>query len=759
MTQPNAIAPERGPEARALIEAKLRPPRPSGRLVARPALARRLDAFADRVLTLVAAPTGYGKTTALAAWAAARPRTAWVTLDATDDEPIRFARSLVAAVARVAPGFGAATNELLDSPVADILGAARTSLVNELEALEPPVTLVLDDLHAIRSATCQALLAALVGDAPHGLRLVVATRSDPGLPLGRLRAAGRLGEIRAADLRFDPSEADALLGTTLGLHVPPDAVERLTARTEGWAAGLVLAGMSAEAAPDPAGFVEGFSGSDRTVVDYLGEEVLAGMPAGMRRFLTHTAVVEELSGELGDTLTGGTDGAARLDALARANAFVVRLDAEGRWYRYHRLFREVLLTELAAADPGASARLLGAAAGWYEAHGMAEQAARAALAAGDHERAGAIIATAAREVMRQGDLAVLRVLMARLDRSALGPMWSAVEVTQALAAGLAGEPAAVIEGHLAAAEAAGPLVAKPFALPDVVAARAFTEAAYLQDDVGRQARAAALLRERYPEHPLLPWLGRAGEISAAYFSGEAERVRAAAAAFGLDVAPRILLVSIAVISFASLVATDAGDLATGELLGRRAHDAAVAGRLADAHAAGLAYAALGAALAARGEPAAALPFLERSLELRGRNPGVHRAHALLALAPVRAALGDSAAAHAAVREAAAIVDACPDAAILPALLARTRAALPPEPASASAPAPARSEPAASPSGAQLRVLRLLPGDLSSREIAAALYLSHDTVKSHTRALYRILGVDNRADAVARARALGLLPPP
>jgi LuxR family maltose regulon positive regulatory protein len=343
---------------------------------------------------------------------------------------------------------------------------------------------------------------------------------------------------------------------------------------------------------------------------------------------------------------------------------------------------------------------------------------------------------------------MLRVLLAGLDRDAIGPMVSAVEVAEALAAGLAGESQATIDRHLALAEAAGPLATRPFGLPDVAAARLFTDAAYLQDDVGRQARAAAVLRERFPDHPLLGWLGRAAAIDAAYFAGDAEAAHAGATAFGVEVEPRILLLSIVVVAIASLIATEAGDLVTGETLARRAHDATIAGRLADAHAAGLAHAARGAVHAARGDHDRALVSLERSLELRGRHPGVHRAHALLALAPVRAALGEIAAAHALVDEARSVIAACPDPGALPALLGRTLDRIGPIPATTAAPA--------RPSEAQLRVLHLLPSELSYREIGRELFLSHDTIKSHIRALYRILGVDTRREAVERARVLGLL---
>lgn len=738
-----------GPEARALVEAKLRPPMRSGGLVARPALLGRLEALAGRVLTLVSAPTGYGKTTLLAAWASGRPRTAWLSLDPTDDEPIRFSRAIVAAIVRVASDLGAETSTLLDNPVADVLGPVRISLVNELEDLEQPVTLILDDLHAIRSSTCMGLLAALLMNRPRGLRVVVSTRADPPLPLGRMRAIGQLGEVRVADLRFVRHEAEDLVTPVLGDRVTEDSVERLTARTEGWPAGLVLATMSADAAPDPQAFLDGFSGSDRNVVDYLAEEVLLAQPAETREFLVATSIVDELCGDLCDALTGRTDGSRRLESLARSNAFVVRLDTEGRWFRYHRLFREVLLTELAASRVDDHRRLLHRAATWYEARGLHEQAARSVLEAGDPTEAARVLATSAREMMRQGDMAMLRVLLAGLDHRTIGPMRSAVEVAEALAAGLAGDPRAVIEGHLSAAEAAGPLAALPFELPDVATARLFTEAAYLQDDVGRQARAAAVLRERFAEHRLLGWLGRAAGISAAYFAGDRDRARTEADAFGLEIKPEVLLLSIVVVAIASLLATDDGDLDAGETLAWRAHDATVAGRLADAHAAGLAFAALGAAHAARGDPEAALPVLERSLELRGRQPGVHRAHALLALVPVRLALGDVPAARGLVGEARAMVAECPDPGALPALVASTVMAL-----GASSRDP-RVE-MARPSDAQLRVLRLLPTDLSYREIGRELYVSHDTVKSHIRALYRSLGVATRAEAVERASDLGLL---
>ena len=260
-----------------------------------------------------------------------------------------------------------------------------TALINELAA-DPgsdEVVLVLDDYHLIDSGPVHESVAFLLENLPPGLRVVVSGRADPPLPLARLRARGQLAELRAADLRFTSEEAAELLAEAAGPDLPITAAEALVARTEGWAAGLQLAGLSLREHADPAGFVAAFSGSHRFVLDYLTDEVLDGQPERVRAFLLETSVLERLSGELCDAVTGRTESQAMLQDIERAGLFLVPLDEVRGWWRYHQLFADLLRARLQAEQPGQVQTLHRAAAAWCDEHGLADDAVQHALAAGD----------------------------------------------------------------------------------------------------------------------------------------------------------------------------------------------------------------------------------------------------------------------------------------------------------------------------------------------------------------------------------------
>ena len=280
-----------------LLGTKFHVPRPQPGFVPRPRLVQALDEGLARSRVLVCAPAGFGKTALLADWArsAGRP-VAWLGLDAGDSDPVRFWRYAVAALDLVRPGLAGRVGPLLPNAFEELV----TGLINEL-AVDPgpdEVLLVLDDYHLADSGPLHESVAFLIENLPTGLRVVVSSRADPPLPLARLRARGQLAELRAADLRFTPEEAAALLGEAAGPGLPPAAVAALTARTEGWAAGLQLAGLSLRRHTDAAGFAAAFSGSHRYVLDYLADEVLDAQPGQVREFLLETSVLEHLSGEL-----------------------------------------------------------------------------------------------------------------------------------------------------------------------------------------------------------------------------------------------------------------------------------------------------------------------------------------------------------------------------------------------------------------------------------------------------------------------------
>jgi LuxR family maltose regulon positive regulatory protein len=373
-------------ERDVLLATKLHVPRPQPGFVPRPRLAAALDEGLARQLVLVCAPAGSGKTVLLADWAGRDGRlVAWLSLDAADNDPARFWRHVVAALDRVRPGIAERAGSLLGPPAPLSFEGLVTALVNELAAQpgEDEVLLVVDDYHLIEAQPVHASLEFLVEHLPPGLDLVVASRADPPLPLPRLRAGGRLAELRAADLRFTAEEAAALLREATGGELPGEAVAALAARTEGWAAGLQLAALSLRGQADPAGFVAAFGGSHRYVLDYLTEEVLERQGEQLRGFLLETSVLDRLSGALCDAVTGRTDGQAMLEQVERAGLFLVPLDEVRGWWRYHHLFADLLQARLQQERPGRVPALHRNAAAWCEERGLANDAVRHALAAGE----------------------------------------------------------------------------------------------------------------------------------------------------------------------------------------------------------------------------------------------------------------------------------------------------------------------------------------------------------------------------------------
>ena len=396
----------------ALVETKFFHPSPRAGLVRR----TRLDALLDRParLTLVSAPAGFGKTTLLAQWLAApavptrasRPGVAWVSLDEADRTATTFWTYVLTALDRAAPGTGSSALELLGAghPTDAVLAA----VVNELSVLPGDVLLVLDDYHLAESPEVHQGVSFLVDHLPPQVRLVISTRADPGLPLARLRARGELTEVRAADLRFTDPETSRFLGNATGRELTEGDVAALGARTEGWVASLQLAALTLRGRDDASAFIAGFAGTDRFVVDYLVEEVLDREPADVREFLLATAVLDRLCGPLCDAVTGTDGGDRALAALERRNLFLVPLDDERQWYRYHHLFADVLRAHLQGTRPEAVAGLHRRAGDWFAAAGQPDEAVRHALAAGDSDRAADLAEEALPRLRRERREALMR---------------------------------------------------------------------------------------------------------------------------------------------------------------------------------------------------------------------------------------------------------------------------------------------------------------------------------------------------------------
>ena len=396
-----------------LLETKFYVPKWRRGLVPRPRLSDRLNRGAESKLTLVSAPAGFGKTTLLADWLAAVAvdgRTVtWLSLDQSDNHPASFWTYLIAALQTAEPHIGASAISLLQSPQPPPIETVLATLLNELTRISHDVVLVLDDYHVIDARDIHDGMVFLLDHLPPRLHLVIASRADPALPLARLRARGELVEIRAEDLRFTPDEAATYLKDTMGLDVTPSEVAALEERTEGWIAALQLAALSMQGRDDVAGFIAGFAGDDRYIVDYLVEEVLQRQPESVRSFLQQTSILDRLSGPLCDAVTGQDSGVgkAMLEALERANLFVVALDDHRRWYRYHHLFADVLRARLLDGRPEHVPELHRRASAWYERNGEASEAIRHALAALDFSKAADLIELAAPALRRSRQEAAL----------------------------------------------------------------------------------------------------------------------------------------------------------------------------------------------------------------------------------------------------------------------------------------------------------------------------------------------------------------
>ncbi len=394
------------PLASPLLSTKLFMPRPQPRTVARPQLAERLASWPTRKLTLVSAPPGFGKTTLVSTWASsANAETAWVSLDGDDNDPTRFWMYVLRALSKPLGDFVMAAEEILNSP-APSYKSLIAALINRLSESPTPVMLVLDDYHVITAPPIHDAMALFIDRLPEGMHVVLATRSDPPFMLARLRAQGQMLELRAADLRFEAEEAQAYLNERMALGLSANALSSLTQATEGWVTGLQLAALSLQHAPDREAFVSAFAGTNRYIVDYLVEEVLHAHPPHVQHFLLKTSILERLSGPLCDALLDSHGSQQILEELEQANLFLVPLDGERRWYRYHHLFADMLRHLLERQAPASVSSLHEKASSWFERQGHYSEAIHHALE-GQHDARAADLIAAAAPTLGRGEIATL----------------------------------------------------------------------------------------------------------------------------------------------------------------------------------------------------------------------------------------------------------------------------------------------------------------------------------------------------------------
>jgi LuxR family maltose regulon positive regulatory protein len=384
-----------------ILATKLYVPPPRPRAVLRLRLTGHLNGGLNGKLTLVSAPAGFGKTTLLGEWVAGCERpAAWLSMDEGDNDPTRFLAYFVAALQTIAPDIGEGVLGVLGSPQPPPIESILTALLNEIDTVPDDFVLVLDDYHVIDGSAVEEALSFVLEHLPPGMHLVIATREDPQLHLARLRARGQLSEVRADDLRFTPDEAAEFLNEAMGLSLSKEDIAALETRTEGWIAGLQLAALSMRGLADATSFIKSFTGTHHFVLDYLVEEVLGQQSESVQTFLLRTSILERLCGPLCDAVVSdpSASGQETLEYLERANLFLVPLDDERRWYRYHHLFAELLrqrLHQSAASSMGDEVRDVAElhirASQWYEDNGWEIEAFQHAASANDVERAARLV--------------------------------------------------------------------------------------------------------------------------------------------------------------------------------------------------------------------------------------------------------------------------------------------------------------------------------------------------------------------------------
>jgi LuxR family maltose regulon positive regulatory protein len=399
-----------------ILATKLHIPLPRSNLVSRPYLLERLNRGLDCRLIFVSGPPGFGKTTLLSEWlrqkdGSGSPRetegnpikAAWLSLDAGDNDPVRFLRYVIAALRTTAPQVGETILPLLQAPQPPRVQSILMGLVNELCTASDTLILVLDDYHTIDATVIHNAVTFLLDNLPPCLHLVIATRADPPLPLARWRSRGQLAEIRTDDLRFMPDESTTFLNQVMQLNLSAENIATLVSRTEGWIVGLQMAAVSLQGRTDTEAFIQAFSGSHHFVVDYLVEEVLSRQSEDVQTFLLQTSILERLTGPLCDALMNRPGSQAMLEKLEEANLFLSPLDDERCWYRYHHLFRDLLRKQLQQKHPDLVPELHRRVSLWFELHGLAESAIEHALLARDQQRAVHLVNDGAEEIFGRGE--------------------------------------------------------------------------------------------------------------------------------------------------------------------------------------------------------------------------------------------------------------------------------------------------------------------------------------------------------------------
>lgn len=735
-----------------VLHTKLTPPGIRPEHMARRGVGPLLDEARCK-LALVTAPPGFGKTTLLAEWAAKRgPITAWLSLDEYDNDPARFFTYLAAAVERVVPEFGGRAVAVLRSPGADLHGAVVPLILNDLSGLGRRLVLIADDYHLITNPVVHEALAHLIERLPEDVTLTLSTREDPPLPLGRLRARGELVEIRADQLRFTDEETATFLTESLGLNLSEADIARLWNRTEGWPAALYLAALSLRDRPDASAVIEDFAGDDRFLVDYLTSELLAQQPVELRSFLLRTSVLTRFCGSLCDAVLERADSGAVLQKLERSNMLLIPLDTKRRWYRYHHLFADLLTAELKALDPEAVAGLHRRASAWYLDAGLVVEAAHHAGAAGDLRVAVELVASHYAFFVEQGQLTTVLHWLAMLPEAVAAQDWLVCFVGGVVSAhaGLLDQA----ERWLRLADQA-PAVPRDGQESTAPVAALAGYLRLLRGDISgtvsnaRRALAAAATADPVwalgPQMVLAPGLWWAHELEEA--KAVLEAATRTAQAVGV---PATTLYALGI---RAAIALEENDEPAAEALAREAIDLMHQARLDEHPWSAMAHIVHGILLGRHGELDPAAKEIEHGVAFGERLRAWQlTTFACLALAEIRQRQHDVAAARKLLSRVRDLLRTLPDPGDGFARLERAEKTL----RLRATTLDRASAPYWELSRRELDVLRLLSSQLSQREIAAELYVSFNTVRTHVRGIFQKLGVSTRGEAVDRARDVGLL---
>ncbi len=727
-----------------LWEHKLHTPTERAGIVPRTTLVERLLDIDRRAVISVVAPAGYGKTTLLAQWAGRRgPWTAWISVDDRDNDPAVLATYIGEALDRIERIDPAVLGTLASTAPTDVAPRLHAAIA----AMHHPIVMVIDNFEAITNLECMDMVAALALDLPGDSQLAIGSRRALALPTARLRSRGGIVEIGLDELAMAGDEAAALLAGA-GVELDAADVHELVRRTEGWPAAMYLAALAVTAGGDPPD--DRFAGDDRFTADYLRSEILDRLAPSEVSFLTHTAVLERMSGPLCDAVVGTTGSADVLEGLAARNLLVIPLDRRRQWYRYHHLFRDLLLSELRRREPGAIADLHARAAGWCETNGQAEAAVDHAQAAGDADTVARLALQLANPVWASGRSDTVLRWMEWFEADGRVERFPGLAAHGALMFALSGRPGAT-ERWAAAAEAG----TATGTLPDgntVDSTLAYLRAllcrhgpAAMRDDA-HAALAGFALASPY-RATMLHVEGLASLLEGDAAGADRSFVRAFDAAIDAGVRPFVPVL----LAERGIAAIELGDWPAAETLSDEALAIMRDGRLEDYWTSALVFAWSARVALQRNDTEQGRQLVARAARLRpllSYALPVVSVQTLLEMARSYLALADARGARAVLRQCSGILQQRPSLGVLSSHVAELRATAD----SIRVGAPGSS----SLTTAELRLLPLLRTHLTMREIGERLYLSRNTVKTQAISIYRKLDTSSRSQAITRMHELGLL---